>query len=239
MLSKTLTRASLAVVVLVVAACSSVVPWGNETIGGEVNLAFTIENNLLFLTTATIDGRPGRYFFGSAEARSVVDPALVQRLGGPRRGRRLNLNQRESIAIQPVEIDLRGVGEAIVGADAWGKHAVTIDYRSGLVTMQKEGIHPEYMTLWRYAAEPAIAVNVDGREVLAVVDTASPDTLVLPGKPGRGNARVRVGTTDFGAVDVGYANVAQPRIGNRLLSKFLVTIDYGRRQVGLWRDPRL
>lgn len=224
---------------LVVAACSSVVPWRNEQVGGEVNLAFTIENNLLFLTTATIDGRTGRYFFGSAEARSVVDPTLVQRLGGPRRGRRLNLNQRESVSFHPVELNLRGVGEAIIGADVWGRNAVTIDYASGLVTMQKEGIHPEYMTLWRYTAEPAITINVDGRDVVAIVDTAIPDTLVLAGPSRRGTARVRIGTTDFGAIDVQYADVAQPRIGNRLLSKFLVTIDYGQRQVGLWRDPRL
>jgi len=45
--------------------------------------------------------------------------------------------------------------------------------------------------------------------------------------------------TDFGNVDVKFANVAQPRIGNRLLSKFLISIDYGKREVGLWRDPRI
>jgi hypothetical protein len=33
--------------------------------------------------------------------------------------------------------------------------------------------------------------------------------------------------------------VARARVGNRLLSHYLVTIDYGRRMVGLWRDPRI
>ena len=44
--------------------------------------------------------------------------------------------------------------------------------------------------------------------------------------------------TDFGSIDVRLADVSTPRVGNRLLSKFLVTIDYGQREVGLWRDPR-
>jgi hypothetical protein len=39
-------------------------------------------------------------------------------------------------------------------------------------------------------------------------------------------------------VDIRRADVAAPHVGNRILSKFLVTIDYGRREVGLWRDPR-
>jgi hypothetical protein len=50
---------------------------------------------------------------------------------------------------------------------------------------------------------------------------------------------VMIGDTDFGTIDVGYANVSQARVGNRLLSRFLVTIDYGKRVVGLWRDPRI
>ena len=91
------------------------------------------------------------------------------------------------------------------------------------------------------ADAPMIKVIVDGRAIPVVVDTASPDTLTLRSAgttAGRRNAHVQVGGTDFGDVDVDYADVAVPRIGNRLLSRFLVSIDYGRRQVGLWRDPR-
>jgi hypothetical protein len=50
---------------------------------------------------------------------------------------------------------------------------------------------------------------------------------------------VSIAGTDFGPTDVRYANVAHPRVGNRLLSRFLVSIDYGKRIVGLWRDPRI
>jgi hypothetical protein len=74
----------------------------------------------------------------------------------------------------------------------------------------------------------------------AVVDTANPDTLELPGETkGRGRAHVSIAGTDFGQIDVSYSPaLGQPRVGNRLLSRFLVSIDYGRGIVGLWRDPR-
>ena len=44
---------------------------------------------------------------------------------------------------------------------------------------------------------------------------------------------------DFGTIDIAYENVRHARVGNRVLSRFLVTIDYGRKVVGLWRDPRI
>jgi hypothetical protein len=72
-----------------------------------------------------------------------------------------------------------------------------------------------------------------------VVDTTSPDTVILPSTTnGRGTARVNVAGVDFGTTDIRYANVSRARVGNRLLSRFLVTIDYGKKVVGLWRDPR-
>src|SRR5205085_1158252 len=81
----------------------------------------------------------------------------------------------------------------------------TLDYRTGVLTYQPEGIHPELMSLYSFANEPMVNVLIDGRSVAAVVDTASPDTLVLPrgnDKAARRTARVQIGTTDFGNVDV-------------------------------------
>jgi hypothetical protein len=97
------------------------------------------------------------------------------------------------------------------------------------------------MTIFGFTAEPQVIVTVDGKQVEAVIDTASPDTLILPrgsAAGGRSHARVQLAGTDFGDVDILFADVAAPRVGNRILSKFLVTIDYGKHEVGLWRDPR-
>ncbi len=172
---------------LLLPSCGSLLPWHNEPVGEEVNLVFTLEKNVVVLPSATIDGRAGRFLFGSAEPR-------------------------------------------------------TLDYRSGVLTYQREGIHPELMTIYPFGDEPMVTVLIDGQSIAAVVDTASPDTLILPrgnDKAERRNAHVQVANTDFGMIDVRLANVSTPRIGNRILSKFLVTIDYGKRRVGLWRDPRI
>jgi hypothetical protein len=239
MLSKSLPLAITALVATLFTSCS-LAPWRGEAPANEVNLAFTVENNLLFLTTAEINNHAGKVFFGSAHSRTVLDPAYAQSTGGG--GYVLQLNHRQSIPLDPVVMSLGGVGDALIGADAWDGKAVTIDYRAGLLTYQKDGIYPDYMTLYRFDAEPKVIAEVDGRQIPVVVDTALPDTLVLPrgaNSGGRRNARVRIAGTDFGDVDIALGNVTQARIGNRLLSKFLVSVDYGRHQVGLWRDPRI
>jgi hypothetical protein len=217
-------------------ACARVLPWRADPPPPEVNLAFTVERNLLELPTLRIDGRPGRYILGSAAPRTVVDPSFGHD------GRiLLQLSEKKSVRVDAGVVALGGVAEAIIGADAWNGRAISIDYRSGLVTYQKEGIHSGLMTLFTYDdGPPAIHIEVNGNDVLAIVDTTSPDTLILPARtPSRGTAQVTVAGSAFGAVDVGYANVGTARIGNRLLSRFLITIDYGRRTVGLWRDPRI
>lgn len=242
-LTATAVTGMLAMVLL--ASCGGLLPWRNEPIGEEVNLVFSLEKNLVVLPSATIDGRPGRFLFGSAEPRTLVDPKFA-RSGAPAAGRSrpqtLQLNDKTALRMATVDVDLRGVADAIVGSDVWGAHAVTLDYRTGVLTYQKEGIHPELMTLYAFSNLPMVNVLVDGRSVSAVVDTASPDTLILPrgaAPAGRRMAHVIVGSTDFGPVDIDLADVTTPRIGNRLLSKFLLTIDFGQHRVGLWRDSRI
>lgn len=220
---------------LLCASCSQVMPWRSAPPDEEVNISFTLENNLVTLpSTLRIDGHPGRFILGSATRRTAVDHGFAGA------GRILNIQEKDALRLSSVRVDLEGVADAIVGADTWGRHAISIDYRSGLVTYQKSGIQRSQMKIFRYREEPSIWVEVNGRRVAAVVDTSSPDTLVLPGSTTtRGMVNVNVAGTDFGAIDVQFTNVSRPRIGNRLLSRFLVSIDYGRRVVGLWRDPRI
>jgi hypothetical protein len=236
---KSLREATSAAALLFATACSLALPWGHEPLGQEVNIAFTLENNLLFLPSATIDGRSGRFLFGSAQPQTVLDPKFAHASNG--RAHSLQFNQHESLRFAPVIVDLHGIGDGIVGADVWSGHAVTINYRAGLLTYQKEGMHPDMMVVYNYADVPMINIIVNGRRIPAIVDTTSPDTLVLPraGSPAqRRSVRVKIADIDFGDVNVQFGDVAAPRVGNRLLSRFLVSIDYGRRQVGLWRDPR-
>ena len=235
-LSKSSVRATAVVIAFLAVSCSRVLPWRDEPVNEEMNLAFTLEQNLIRLQSVRIDNREGRFLLGSAAPRTIVDPRFPLHHF---RAHVLQMGERETVRIDPAAHDLRGVADAIVGIETWRNRAISIDYRLGLVTYQKEGIHSGQMEIFRYPAEPMIEVHVNGRAVAAIVDTTSPDTLVLPGSShGRGSANVRIGKTDFGVIDVQYANVSRARVGNRLLSRYLVTIDYGRRMVGLWRDPR-
>ncbi|MGZ5445718.1 MAG: hypothetical protein ACXW5U_28465 [Thermoanaerobaculia bacterium] len=230
-------RATALPLLLLVLSCARVLPWRDEPVNEELNLAFTLEQNLIQLQSVRMDDREGRFILGSAAPRTVIDPRFAL---GPFGTHVLQIGQRKTVRIQPTSLDLQGVADGIVGIEPWGNRAISIDYRAGLVTVQKEGIHAGFMETFRYPAEPMIQVKVNGRDIAAIVDTTSPDTLVLPGSVhGRGAANVRIGSTDFGAIDVQYANVTHARVGNRLLSRYLVTIDYGRRVVGLWRDPRI
>ena len=230
--------ATFVLTVLCTAACSVKLPWANEPTGQEVNMSFTVDNNLLYIGGAAIDGRAGRFILGSSQPTSVLDAGFARRIGSPSK-HALRLSEKESLPFTAVVADMRGVGDAIIGADVWRAHAVTIDYRAGLITLQREGIHPDLMTLFNFSGQPTINISVDGKSMAAIVDTTSPDTVVLPGTAGRRAAKIVVAGTDFGKIDVRSGNVEVARVGNRVLSKFLVSIDYGRRVVGLWRDPRI
>lgn len=235
MLSKSTARATLVVLMLLATSCSFVTPWRDEPARPEVNLAFTLEQNLISLSSVRVDNRDGRFILGTALPRTVLDARFAV---PPRATNVLQLSEKETIRIDPIAQDLRGVADGIIGTEAFRKAAITIDYHAGLVTYQKQGIARGYMTIFKFQAEPMMYVGIDGRETAVIVDTSSPDTLVLPGPDGRGTVNVAIAGTIFGPTDVRYANVARARIGNRLLSKFLVTIDYQQRVVGVWRDPR-
>ncbi len=241
MLSKSISRARTAValgtVLLLAASCSSAMPWHNEPVGDEVNVVFVVERNLLYVPSVTIDNRAGRFFFSTAAPRTVLDPRFMSRTAG---GHSIELNERESLRMSPVALDLGTAGDAMIGADVWGRRAITVDYHAGLLSYQKAGIFPGLMTLYNFTGEPKVDVMVNGREISAIVDTASPETLELPAaKRGRGTAHIVIAGSDLGEVDVAFSpGLTQPRIGNRLLAHFLLSIDYGRRVVGLWRDPR-
>ena len=240
MQSKSVRLAAAALTLLAMTSCRTILPWNKSEPVNEVNLAFVLDHNLLYLPDADVNGARGRMVFGSATARTILDPAFYQRIRAGRYA--FHMGQRAEFDFTPVVLELGGVGDAVIGADVWHRGAVTVDYRAGLLTYQKDGIHPAFMTLYNFHDEPTITVRVDGSDIPAIVDTSVPDTLVLPrraGPAGRRSAHVAIAGTDFGSVDVGTADVETARLGNRLLSRFLVTIDYQKSVVGVWRDPRI
>ena len=49
---------------LILAACSASLPWKDEPVGQEVNVAFTIQKNLIVLSSVTIDSSTNLYSGG-------------------------------------------------------------------------------------------------------------------------------------------------------------------------------
>lgn len=224
------------------AGCS--LPWSHQG-PTELNVAFHPENNLLFLDNATIGNMQGRFAFASAAKRSAIDPPFAARLPRPgRRGYLFELGQREIVRFRPLHIPLHGVADALLGADAFPASAVSIDYRLQLITFDESGLHSEEMSVFSWTAEPAVDVMINDRHAIAIVDTASPETMVIPRSSlsstgDRATVDITLADARFKGVSVRLADVGEFRIGNRLLSKYLVWIDYRQKQVGLWRDPRI
>lgn len=201
------------------------------------NISWAFERNLV-LVNATVGGRAGSFVVGTAASQTVLDSSFPADAG--RRGRvGIDLGERYNATVTPVRADLGGIADGILGADAWRGSSLTVDYQRGLLVLGTsldpitEGVR------FRFRETPAVQVRIDGVETTAVIDTASPDTILLPsrtwGAEGRRAVDLRIGKTRFGAVDARVAPVGEVRLGNRILAHFLVTVDYPRREVTLWR----
>src|SRR5436309_12492603 len=109
MLSKSVRRARMPLVMLLFVSCSSMMPWKKAPPADEVNLAFNLRNYLLFLPSARINGKSGRFFFGSATLRTVIDPRAL----GQSKSYTFELGDRESLSVSPLFLDLGNTGDAI------------------------------------------------------------------------------------------------------------------------------
>jgi len=97
------------------------------------------------------------------------------------------------------------------------------------------------MTIFRFDAEPRVNVIVDGKEIAAIVDTTSPDTLILPRSSvpaSRTKAHVQLAGTDLGTIDIRMADVSRAAPGQPHPVEVSGHDRLRKREVGLWRDPR-
>jgi hypothetical protein len=141
--------------------------------------------------------------------------------------------------VNPLQTDeVIGIADGILGADAFAAGSLTIDYSRSLVAVSRRPMRAADVTTYHFRGAPSVPIRVDGQEYLALVDSASPDGVTLPGEEeARRDGMVKVGGASFQEV-VRYAPIDQARIGNRVLARFLVSIDYRRATVALWPDPR-
>lgn len=225
--------------VVLVAGCLSIGRGPNGT-----SVAFALDRNQVVFTNAQIDGHPGRFVLATAMPKSVLGSRFVSAKGlsftAPFHG---VLGGVRPFRIDANILDLEGSMDGMIGSDVIGP-VVTIDFRRHIASIARRAAPPTRdMKVYRYRGPiPSIPITIDGSERRAIVDTAMPDTLVIPEdwlpgrKAGRAQAHIGLAGEHFESLDVDAAPVRQARIGNRLLSRFLIVIDYGHHRVALWRE---
>lgn len=233
---KSLADPSLTATIAILAlSCTSSLPSGNEK-----NLAFDIDRNQLVLEQLTIDGHEGRFVAGSIHEQTLVDETFADRhdLAGQSSAMIMvssTWHERTDIRV----VDMGEEIDAIVGSDLLGP-VIAIDYRNQLITRFTHAPDElEQSKIHRWRATPSYPLKLAGKVELGVIDLASPDTLTVPSSllEGYGCERCRVdveiGGVHFDDLDILRADVEDIRIGNRVLERFLVVIDYRNRKTTL------
>jgi len=226
-----------AVVALAVPSCS----WSTEPAIPEDNISFHLRSNLPCVH-AEVNGLGAALVIASALPRTAISSSLK----GDVSSTRLLLGSTLLTRVKPVALDVGDLpADGLLGADALRGKIATIDYHRGLLILSAWPKPRPDVTPWSFAGgPPRVPVTINGREVRAIVDSALPDTAVIPAEflaehsGNRGTVDLEVAGVRFHDLDVSVTPVVTPRLGNRVLSRFVVTIDYARETIGLWPDPR-
>lgn len=215
-----------------VSACSRL-PWNeaNQT-APETNLSFTVKQNLIYVRFHA-GGREGRGIVSTRHPSTILDESFAAT--ATRQTPRIRLGSTGTAEADPRLADLQGIGDAILARDLWGDQILTIDWRSALVSLHRERSPAADGRSFTWAETPRVRLTLDGSEMEVEIDSTSPEALVLPGElAGRREGVVELAGSTHDIDVATDPRVPHPRIGTRLLSKYLTQIDYGRRRVTLW-----
>lgn len=198
----------------------------------ELNMSFHFDRNQLVVDRLEIGGHPGRFVVGTAYPSTLIDSEFATRHG-------LSLTSPFRLVFRDVNVrmvdanvtDLGGEMDAIIGADVLSP-VVVIDYRNRLITRFPERIagDPDLIQAWKELPRHPLMIN--GQRRTGIIDTALPDSLIVPRslmsdrQCVRCEVDVELAGARFEGLSVLTADVEEIRIGNRLLEHFLVMIDY-------------
>lgn len=209
--------------------CSHV-PWRAE-VPNEVNLAIRIDKNLPHVRFQA-GGVRGDGIVSTRHHQTIISSSFADRAAP---SASLMIGDLVQLRGQPLVADIGGAADALLGRDLWKSNVLTFDWRRGLLIVQSRVRRSDDAIEFSWEGQPAIDLVVDGSRVRAIVDTTSPEGLVLPGaSAGRRSARIEVGGATMTAPVVTDPRAREARLGNQVLSRFLLQIDYGRRVVRLW-----
>jgi len=213
----------------------------------ERNVSFRIDRNLPIID-AELEGHPVSMVVASALPSSVIGGRRAREIGfePSRRRSRIFFGNLAGTRFEPLvlELDEQIPADGMLGADAWRGRTLTLDYRRRLAILSPPGPIEEGYFSWSFKGPPRISVLLDGIVLPAIVDTAIPDTAIVPevlledSATGRQTVDLEIAGVEFDDLEIKTAPTGDIRIGNRVLSHFLVRIDYDNRTVALWPDLR-
>lgn len=225
MLAKRLAAATAALVLL--GACSISRRWEGSA-PNEMNIAFQLERGVP-IVRGTIDNRPARLIISTGRERSAVDRTFSTATDV-----RLGLGGRMSATIKPDAIDLQGLADGLIGADFLRSETVTLDYGRKLMILSSERLRAG--SKFR-GSTPSVSLAIDTRPTLTIIDSAFPDSLILPASSRqRKNVNVEFARIDLGEVEAAQRPITVAVAGSGLLSRFITTIDYQSKKILL--EPR-
>ena len=213
----------------------------------ERNVAFRIEGNLPVIDLV-LEGHRTSMVIATALPNTVLSGERAREMGYQKRFRRSRafFGNLAGTKVKPIILELSEEvpADGLLGADAWKGRTLTIDYRRKLAILNPPGPVEAGYYSWSFKGPPRISVTLNGIVIPAMVDTAIPATAVIPevlldadgGK--RRTVDLEVAGVRFDDLDVMTAPIGDIRIGNRVLSNFLVRVDYDHRTVALWHDSQ-
>lgn len=211
-------------------SCRSL-PWNNQT--PKTNLVFELQRGQP-VVRAGIGGVDGSFVVGSAHPHTLTKE--------PRSSGVVSLGPRTTVRIEPRHARLETTADGILAIDVWRQTGtLAIDYARGVITLGGETSYGDAFPE-RFETLPTVSLFVDGVPLRAVVDTSYPGGLLLPLSTRSGLNSTRAVVELNGTrteVPVQRADVPEARIGNALLQRYLVIIDFREKMIALWPDARL
>lgn len=213
----------------------------------ERNVSFRFDRNLPIID-AELEGRRVSMVVATALPSSILDGERARQIGfeQSRWRSRVFFGNLAGTKIAPLilELDDEIPADGMLGADAWRGRTLTLDYRRRVAILTPSGPIQQGFYSWSFKGPPMISVVLNGIVLPAIIDTAIPDTAIIPeallyDEDGRRQTvDLEIAGVRFDDIDVLAAPTGDIRIGNRLLSSFIVQIDYDHRIVALWPDTR-
>ncbi|MBW3563966.1 MAG: hypothetical protein KY459_04515 [Acidobacteria bacterium] len=235
-------RVAAALLLATLCGCSGVRNLAKEISGQpwEQNLSIRFENNLPILPSTSINGFTGRFSLATALPTTVIDTEFAAGAGIEGQLRvRVTFRELDTSFVRAELLDMDGVVDAMIGADALGP-VLVVDFPRRVLTRVRTLAVSDALEIHEWEIVPSLPVTIDGVGYDAIVDTMNPDTIHVPAgilglsSGARKGINLKIGQLDSAPVEALATSGDRIRLGNLVLKDLLIGIDYNARLIAVW-----